>query len=119
MSDDKSWLRLCSIEEVSEDTPLQCRSGGVDYAVFQLGAHYFVIADRCTHGPGSLSEGYVEGGEVECPFHRGRFDIRTGCPTSAPCTVPVQTWQVRVADGAIHIQPLVSSQVPARAGAAA
>jgi ethylbenzene dioxygenase ferredoxin subunit len=113
------WLRLCSVEEVSEGLPLQCELEGTAYAVFQLGADYFVIADRCSHGPGSLSEGDVVDGEVECPFHRGRFDIRTGCPTLAPCTVAVRTWNVRVVEGGICIQPAAACVPVARAGGVA
>ena len=30
------------------------------------------------HGPGSLSEGYIEGDVVECNFHNGQFNISTG-----------------------------------------
>lgn len=113
MSTDK-LLRLCSTAEVSGDSPVRCETEGTAYAVFQLGKEYFAIADACTHGPGSLSEGYVEGTEVECPFHRGRFDIRTGCPTAAPCMVPVQTWDVQVVDGQICIDP-DQAAVPATA----
>jgi nitrite reductase/ring-hydroxylating ferredoxin subunit len=98
-------LRLCSIDEVREGAPLRCETGGIAYAVFQLGDAHFVIADQCTHGPGYLSEGYEEDGQVECPFHSGKFDIRTGCPTAAPCTEPVSTWAVRVEDAGIWIQP--------------
>jgi len=100
-----SWVRLCQVDEVREGAPMQCVFDGMAYAVFQLGIEHFVIADQCTHGPGALSEGYEEDGQVECPFHSGRFDIRTGRPTSAPCTIPVQTWSVRVVDGALWIQP--------------
>ena len=99
------WERICSVDEISVDSPLLVEHDGSAYAVFQVSGSYFVIADQCSHGPGSLSEGYVEGHEIECPFHRGRFDIRTGCPTEAPCTVPIATWHVRVEDGGIWIQP--------------
>jgi len=99
------WVRLCGVEEVREGAPLRCETGARAYAVFQLGHEHFVIADQCTHGPGWLSEGYEEGGQVECPFHSGRFDIRTGQPTAAPCTEAVATWAVRVADGGIWIRP--------------
>lgn len=99
------WVRPCGVAEVREGAPLRCEVGGNAYAVFQLGAEHFVIADRCSHGPGFLSEGYDESGQVECPFHGGRFDIRTGRPTAAPCTLPVGTWSARVSDQAVWIQP--------------
>lgn len=105
MDADAPWVDVCSTADVSEDTPLQRTVDGIVVAVFRLGSDHFVIADQCTHGPGSLSEGWVENGEIECPFHAGRFDIRTGRPTLAPCTVPLQTWQVRVSGDRIEIQP--------------
>lgn len=105
MSVDQKLLRLCSVSEVSGDCPMRCETEDQVFAVFQLDNAYFAIADTCTHGPGSLSEGYVDGCEVECPFHHGRFDIRTGCPTASPCTVPVRTWKVHVVDGEICIDP--------------
>lgn len=110
MSTEHKLLRLCSTAEVSGDCPVRCETKEATYAVFQLGKDYFAIADACTHGPGSLSEGYVEGSEVECPFHQGRFDIRTGCPTAAPCTEPVQTWKVHVVGEQICIDPDEANQ---------
>lgn len=105
MSADQKLLRLCSVAEVSDDCPMRCETDKNVFAVFKLEGEFFAIADACTHGPGSLSEGYVEGTEVECPFHHGRFDIRTGCATASPCTVPVQTWKVHIVDEQICIDP--------------
>jgi len=98
-------LALCLVADVGEDEPVRHEEGSNVYAIFKVGSEYFVIDDRCSHGPGSLSEGFVEGCEVECPFHQGRFDIRTGCPTSAPCTEPVRTWPVIIVDGMVTIDP--------------
>ena len=58
---------------VREDTPVRVERDGRTYAVFNLSGQYHVTQDECTHGPGSLGEGWVEGEEVECPFHQGRF----------------------------------------------
>ncbi|MDB5761025.1 MAG: aromatic-ring-hydroxylating dioxygenase, ferredoxin subunit [Herminiimonas sp.] len=109
MSTDRKLLRLCSVSDVSANRPMRCEAEKSVYAVFRLGAEYFVISDACTHGPGSLSEGYVEGSEVECPFHSGRFDIRTGFATEPPCTEPVNTWKVHIVDEQIFIDPAETS----------
>jgi anthranilate 1,2-dioxygenase ferredoxin subunit len=98
-------LRLCAAADIPEDAPLRVERDGFAYAVFASGGRYFVTADACTHGPGSLSEGYVEGGEVECPFHQGRFDLATGRPTAPPCTEPVRTWTAHLVEGEVCIDP--------------
>jgi anthranilate 1,2-dioxygenase ferredoxin subunit len=96
---------LCAVAAVAEDAPQRVEHDGVVYAVFQAGADYFVTADQCTHGPGYLSKGAVIGTEIECPFHQGRFDLRTGAPTAPPCFEPVRVWTAHIIDGQICIDP--------------
>lgn len=48
--------------------------------------------DMCTHGPGSLSEGGIIGDVVECSFHNGVFDIRTGAVLAPPCITPLKNY---------------------------
>ena len=53
-------------------------------AVFQLDDGFYVTDDTCTHGEASLCEGFVEGDEIECPWHSGRFCIKDGKATALP-----------------------------------
>ncbi|TPG44919.1 non-heme iron oxygenase ferredoxin subunit [Roseomonas nepalensis] len=96
---------LCDTTAVEGDTPVRAELAGEAYAVFLVDGAYYVTQDLCTHGPGSLAEGFVEGGEIECPFHQGKFDIRTGEPTAPPCTEALRTWDARVVEGKVCIDP--------------
>ena len=98
-------VALCAASAVQPDAPVRVVLGGQAYAVFCVEGQFFVTQDQCTHGPGSLAEGFVMGAEIECPFHQGRFDIRTGEATAAPCTVALRTWTVRAIEGQLHIDP--------------
>jgi nitrite reductase/ring-hydroxylating ferredoxin subunit len=100
-----SLLALCRTADVMPDTPRQARLGGQDVAVFAYEGAYYVTQDLCTHGPGCMSDGYVEGCEVECPFHQGRFNFITGEPTAAPCVDPLRVWKVTVRDGTVFVDP--------------
>jgi len=31
-------------------------------------------------------DGFLDGHEIECPLHQGKFDVRDGKPTCAPVT---------------------------------
>ena len=101
----RQLVALCAAEDVTADTPVRVVHDDMVYAVFRCEDRFFVTQDHCTHGPGSLSEGFVFGCEVECPFHQGRFDLRTGRPTGAPCTEGLQTWTVHEIDGRLYIDP--------------
>src|SRR5262249_19061104 len=98
-------VELCDAASVSPDTPARAEVNGESYAVFMVDGDFYVTQDACTHGPGLLSEGFVEGDEIECPFHQGRFNIRTGEPTSPRCTVALRTWSAQLRDGKILICP--------------
>ena len=98
-------IALCDAADVTPDMPLRVVVADIAYAVFNLDGHFFATQDQCTHGPGSLAEGFIMGAEIECPFHQGRFDIRTGRPTAAPCTQALRIWTVHAIEGRLCIDP--------------
>src|SRR6266852_1111055 len=98
-------LFVCLALDVPVGAAIKIEVGEFVLAVFNLDGTIFVIDDVCTHGPGSLSEGYLEDDIVECNFHNGQFNIRTGAVVSPPCTVPVRTYAVVVSQGAVYIDP--------------
>ncbi|MEU7556641.1 bifunctional 3-phenylpropionate/cinnamic acid dioxygenase ferredoxin subunit [Streptomyces sp. NPDC044571] len=65
----------------------------------------YAIDDTCTHQDASLSDGWLEGCEVECPLHASKFDLRTGSVGSPPARRPVRTHRVRVEDGMVYLVP--------------
>ena len=96
-------IELCSTDEVAPGTALKVENGDLTLAVFNVDGQFYVTDDLCTHGPGSLSEGYIEDDIVECNFHNGQFNIRTGEVVSPPCMVPVRTYPAVVEDGSVFI----------------
>jgi nitrite reductase/ring-hydroxylating ferredoxin subunit len=100
---DAQLTALCAAAAVDEAAPVRVESHNIAFAVFRVGDRHYVTQDACTHGPGSLSEGYVEGEEIACPFHQGRFHIPTGRPRAAPCTIPLRIWDAQVIDGKVWI----------------
>ena len=97
-------IELCRAADVTVGTPLRIEAEGLVLAVFNLDGEYFVTDDACTHGPGSLGEGYVDGEVVECNFHGGQFNIRTGEVVAPPCMEPVKTYRTRVENGMVVIE---------------
>lgn len=98
------WVGVCPVADVSEDTAKKVDIEGYpSVALFKVDGQLYATADLCTHGAASLSEGFVEKGIVECPFHSGTFDIRTGQALTFPCTEAISTYPVQVQDGEILI----------------
>jgi nitrite reductase/ring-hydroxylating ferredoxin subunit len=96
-------IRVCGVNEVGSGEALRVETHGLVLAVFNLAGSFHVTDDACTHGPGSLSEGFIDGDCVECNFHQGVFNIRTGDVVQPPCVVPVRTYPVTIEGDAVLI----------------
>jgi nitrite reductase/ring-hydroxylating ferredoxin subunit len=97
-------LELCSTADVAPGSALKVEIGDLALAVFNVGGDFYVTDDACTHGPGSLSEGYIEDDVVECNFHNGQFNIRSGEVVSPPCMLPIKTYAVTVIGDKVTIE---------------
>lgn len=75
-----------------------------DILICNVGGHLYAIQDRCTHDDSPLGECELEGCEIECPRHGARFDVRDGSVTLAPAVFPVETYQVKVANGFVWVE---------------
>jgi nitrite reductase/ring-hydroxylating ferredoxin subunit len=97
-------IELCSTAEVAPGTALRVERGELTLAVFNVEGEFFVTDDACTHGPGLLSEGTIEGDVVECNFHNGQYNIKTGEVVAPPCMIAVRTYRTLVEDGKVFIE---------------
>jgi nitrite reductase/ring-hydroxylating ferredoxin subunit len=95
---------LCSADEITPGNAIKVESGDLVLAVFNVDGEYYVTDDLCTHGPGSLSEGYIEDDVVECNFHNGQFNIKTGEVVAPPCMVAIKTYKTMVENGRVMIE---------------
>tara|TARA_A100001037_G_scaffold216853_1_gene194702 strand:- start:764 stop:1099 length:336 start_codon:yes stop_codon:yes gene_type:complete len=91
---DSVIMNLCKKSDVPKDGGFKVEKGEFSLAVFQVNGEFFVLDDLCTHGPGSLSQGYLDEYIIECDFHAGCFDVRNGEVTAPPCMVPARTFKV-------------------------
>jgi nitrite reductase/ring-hydroxylating ferredoxin subunit len=97
-------IDLCIAADVAPGNALKVEAGDLTLAVFNVDGDFYVTDDACTHGPGSLSEGYIDCDVVECNFHNGQFNIKTGEVVSPPCMIPVKTYRTVVEDGRVLIE---------------
>jgi 3-phenylpropionate/trans-cinnamate dioxygenase ferredoxin subunit len=99
-------LTVCPVEELPPGEVKIVRAGELAIGVYNLDGEYFAIEDRCSHDDGPLAEGDFDPDEgvAICPRHGSRFDVRTGRPLSLPAYLPVETFEVRVAEGVVRVE---------------
>ncbi len=99
-------LRLCAVSALDDGDALRVEiDGHAPFAVYHLDGEFFASDDTCSHGDASLSEGNLEDGRIECPWHSGSFCLRTGAAMTFPAVTPIRVYPTTVRDGAVYIQP--------------
>ena len=104
MSQTVQKIELCKMSDVMEGSAIKVETNGLELAVFNPNGAFYVTDDLCTHGPGSLSEGPIHGDVVECDFHNGSFNIKTGEVVDPPCMIPIKTYKVVTEGDAVFIE---------------
>ena len=102
MSDD--WTKVANAADVPEDGTLLVQLGAEPVCLYNLSGTIFATHDTCTHGQASLADGFIEGEEIECPLHQGRFHIATGKAVGIPCIDDVRRYAVKIENGAVLIK---------------
>jgi 3-phenylpropionate/trans-cinnamate dioxygenase ferredoxin component len=102
------------VADVDELAPGDRKSIFVDdlpALLVRLGDDYACIEDVCTHDGNPLTEGPIINGQIVCPRHGARFDLRTGKALCMPATEPVTTFAVEVRSDGIYAGPK-SAELP-------
>src|SRR5690606_6825889 len=98
-------IRVCACDDLEDGGMKTFEGHDEPIAIYRVGDEFFATADLCTHGKSSLSEeGELDGYIIECGWHFGRFDIRTGAVVALPCTKPLKTYPVTIEDGDVFIE---------------
>ena len=104
MSDDSGWVKAASRADLAEGDVLGVLVQGREIAVYDLDGTIYATDDICTHAYARLSDGWLDKGEIECPLHAGRFDVKTGKALCPPVTDDIKTYPTRIVDGDIQIK---------------
>ncbi len=91
-----NWIDVASAEDVPEDDVVGIDIAGKSIALYLVEGEIYATDNICTHGNARLCDGFLEGHEIECPLHQGKFDIRNGKAMCAPLTEDVRTYPVKI-----------------------
>jgi 3-phenylpropionate/trans-cinnamate dioxygenase ferredoxin subunit len=99
-----AWHEAAGAQALGDQEAMGITLGERDIVVCRSGGEYYALHGICTHQSGLLADGCVEGGQIECPLHQGRFDLKTGAALGPPVTEPLCVYRVKSEGGKVYIE---------------
>jgi len=98
------FVRVARTGDVPPGEMIIVEVEGEEIAIANLGGDFVAFQNACTHRAGPLGEGILTGEIVECPFHAGQFNVRTGEVISPPPTEPLRKYAVEVEGDDVKVE---------------
>jgi 3-phenylpropionate/trans-cinnamate dioxygenase ferredoxin subunit len=96
VSEPLEYIRACAVSDLPDDGVIGIDINGQPVAIVRTEGEVFALEDVCSHADECLSEGDVNGYDIECAAHGSRFDVRTGKVCRFPARKPVRIYPVRI-----------------------
>lgn len=92
----ENWVNAAALADIPEGDVIGVQVAGREIALYEVEGEVFATDNICTHGHARMSDGFLEGREIECPLHQGKFDVCSGQALCAPLTENIKTYAVRI-----------------------
>lgn len=98
-----AWRVAAKESDVRENDVIGVVVEGQHIALYKLNGEVFATSDVCTHQFALLSDGFVDGGCIECPLHAAQFDIKTGEVSCGPAGTSIAVYPVKLEVGQVML----------------
>jgi nitrite reductase/ring-hydroxylating ferredoxin subunit/uncharacterized membrane protein len=100
----REFVAVLADGELRERQPVRVDAAGRSVLLVRSGGTIHALGEECAHLGGPLSEGWLRGDTVVCPWHGSAYELATGQVRSGPATCPLPTLETRVVDGRIWVR---------------
>jgi nitrite reductase/ring-hydroxylating ferredoxin subunit len=103
MAEGGTWVTVASAAAIAEGDMIGIKVGDKLIALYNVAGRICATDNVCTHAFAVLTDGWLDGGEIECPLHAGRFDVATGKGLGPPIPSDLKTYKVRIDGDEVQI----------------
>src|SRR3954449_8266864 len=97
------FVTVATTDEIEPGDRMVVEIDDVWVVIFNVDGQYYALEDMCSHEEYMLSEGEIDGYEIECPKHGARFDVRDGKVLAPPAVAPVKAYKVQVVGSEVQV----------------
>lgn len=99
------FLKVATLSELSPGSMKGVVVGREEILLTNVSGHIYACSDVCTHEDGLLSEGDLDGVEVQCPVHGAIFNVTTGEVAAPPAGANIRVFEVRIEGQDVLVGP--------------
>lgn len=98
-----TWQKIALLSGIPDDAALETGTPARPLALYKVEGRVYCTGNLCTHAEAFLSDGYLDGYEIECPLHGARFDIRDGRVLCQPAGKDIPSHPVRIDGDDVYV----------------
>jgi nitrite reductase/ring-hydroxylating ferredoxin subunit len=89
-------IELKDLEKLNINQMRLLHINGKRIVIARTESEYVAFDDFCTHRGGSLADGVMICGTVQCPWHGSQFDVKLGTVKAGPANDRISTYRIEV-----------------------
>lgn len=93
-NDELQFHLVARADEIAPGSGQTIEVNGKQLALFNVAGQFYAIGNMCPHRGAALSDGFLSGNKVFCPWHCFDFDLQTGASDQVP-SLSVQTYETK------------------------
>src|SRR5207249_2436662 len=113
---ENGFYQVCDVHDIIEDRAKVFCIKEERIAVFKTNGKLFAVNNVCKHQNGPIGEGKIVDGCITCPWHGYQYLPHNGC-SPAPFKEKVSTYDVKIFDGMVWLNPTPYPEGTERPGA--
>ena len=102
---DSGFIKVAQVSDLKTGEMVAVTIGDDQVLLTNIEGNFHAIDDVCSHAYACLSDGDIDGEEVECPLHGGSFNAMTGAPVNPPAEEPLRVFQIKIEGDDIFVAP--------------
>ncbi|MEM7193779.1 MAG: Rieske 2Fe-2S domain-containing protein [Pseudomonadota bacterium] len=98
------WMNIVATSDLLPGGHMVVDIDDASIVLVNLDGDYFAIENICTHDGSEIGSGCIIDGQIECPRHGARFDVKSGEVTAPPAYESIDVFPVRVVDDVVQVR---------------
>jgi uncharacterized membrane protein/nitrite reductase/ring-hydroxylating ferredoxin subunit len=96
-------VEVAKVDELKENQMKLLRVGDKRIVLARTDKGYCAFSDSCAHRGGSLADGVMICGTVQCLWHGSQYDVKTGQVKAGPAEKGIETYRVEESGGTVKL----------------